>query len=78
MSNPAVTLWEHRAAVARLHAAGRAQVDEEAVFRAIDEMRHVAQEAASKSRAARRANARRAHLGDSFPDSEFTALAPVR
>jgi len=62
MSYPAVTLWEHKQAVARLRAVGRTRIDEEAVFRAIHEMRHIAQQAASKTKAARRANARRAHL----------------
>jgi putative transposase len=39
LSRPAVTLWEHRRAVARLRERGRARVDEAALFRAIEQMR---------------------------------------
>ncbi len=38
-SRPAITLWEHRGASRRLHAEGRRQVDEHAVFAAVAEQR---------------------------------------
>ncbi len=66
MSYPAVTLWEHQQALARLHAERRATIDEQAIFTTIQQMRQVAQQAARSTKAARRANARRAHL-ESLP-----------
>lgn len=62
LSHPAVTLWEHRRAVARLRERGRARVDEAAVFRTIEQMRVITATAARERRRARRDGARRAHL----------------
>jgi putative transposase len=59
LNRPAVTLWEHRESVRQLHAAGRQKVDERAIFRTIDALRMLTAEAAEKSRAARRRQARR-------------------
>ena len=64
LSNPAVTEWEHRAATKSLREEGRTKVDEAAIFRAVEQMRMIADAAATKSRAARRGVARRAHLPD--------------
>lgn len=74
MSYPAVTLWEHQQALARLHAESRAAIDEQAIFAAIQEMRQVAQQAASKTKAARRANARRAHLEPALPPAQALSV----
>jgi putative transposase len=57
-SRPAITLWEHREASRRLHAEGRRQVDEHAVFAAVAEQRQVLMAAYEKSKAARRAVSR--------------------
>jgi putative transposase len=38
-SHPVVSVWEHRAALERLREHGRAQVDEEALFRMVEQMR---------------------------------------
>ncbi|WP_449619219.1 Mu transposase C-terminal domain-containing protein [Rhodococcus cerastii] len=38
MSHPAVTLWEHRAAIARLREQGRSNVDESALFSMIEQI----------------------------------------
>ncbi len=53
-SHPPVTLWEQRAAVAALRAAGREEVDEESLFRTITTMREVVDAAASSTKRARR------------------------
>ncbi|KAA5608271.1 Mu transposase C-terminal domain-containing protein [Rhodovastum atsumiense] len=58
LGRPAITLWEHREAVRRLHAEGRRGVDEPAIFAAIAEQRHILEDAARRSKAARRAVAR--------------------
>jgi putative transposase len=55
---PSISLFEHRQAVAQLKAAGRAQVDEEAIFQAVTQQREIAERAAARSRAARRRLAR--------------------
>jgi putative transposase len=67
LSHPAVTLWEHRRAVARLRERGQARVDEAAVFRAIEQMRAIAATAARERQRARRDRARRAHLSAVAP-----------
>lgn len=61
-SYPSVTLWEHRQAVARLHEQGRKDVDEAAVFRAIERMRQIAHDAQKVTKRARRDGERRQHL----------------
>lgn len=61
-SHPAVTLWEHRQAVARLRQAGRDQVDEQALFAMIDQMRNISRTAQKDTRKSRRDRQRRQHL----------------
>jgi putative transposase len=65
LDRPPITLWEHRAACAALRAEGRAAVDEEALFAAIEDGRRRVAEAEARSREARRARQRRedAHGG---------------
>ena len=45
VEHPAITLWEHRQALARLKAQGRATADETAIFRMVTEMRGLAEHA---------------------------------
>jgi putative transposase len=85
MSQPAITLWEHRQAVARVREQGRRQVDEESIFRAVSEMRSVAEKAVATTKSARRSVARRAHLPSleqlhrpAPPVSETKAVDPVK
>ena len=63
LSHPAITLWEHRQALARIRQQGRDQVDELALFRMIDQMRAIAEGARRATRSARRDGERRHHLG---------------
>ncbi len=60
LSHPPVSVWEHRAAVARLREAGRAQVDEHALFRMVEQMRAITDTASNTTRSARRNAERRA------------------
>lgn len=62
LRRPPISLWEHRLALKRLREEGRAQVDEPAIFRTIENMRVIAQEAVAASKAARRQHARRLRL----------------
>jgi len=69
--------WEHRAAVERLRAEGRAQVDEEALFRMVEQMRTIADTARSTTRKARRNAQRRSKAGAaSSRDQPALAVPP--
>nr|WP_288782477.1 transposase family protein [uncultured Kocuria sp.] len=59
LSNPAVSVWEHRQALARLRERGAAQVDEAALFRMIEQMRHISETAEKTTKRTRRAAERR-------------------
>jgi putative transposase len=59
LRRPPISLWEQRQALKRLREDGRALVDEEAIFRAVDSMRRIADEAVQASKAARRQRERR-------------------
>lgn len=59
LSHPPVSVWEHKAAVERLRTQGRAQVDEDALFRMVEQMRSITEAAAAITRKARRDAARR-------------------
>lgn len=77
LSHPAVSVWEHRAAVERLRAEGRAQVDEEALFRMVEQMRTIADTARSTTRKARRDAERRSKAGAAAPrDMPAVAVPP--
>lgn len=62
LSYPAVTLWEHRQAAARLRQQGRTQVDEQALFSMIEQMRSISDDAQRVTRRSRRDRERRNHL----------------
>nr|QJS06005.1 transposase [Cryobacterium sp.]QJS06285.1 transposase [Cryobacterium sp.] len=59
MENPAVSLWEQKHALARLHDRGIAQVDEAVVFRMIEQMREIASTASKTTKRMRRDAERR-------------------
>lgn len=63
MSHPAVSVWEHRQALARLRERGFAQVDEAALFRMIDQMRDIAETAEKTTKRTRREAVRRQRAG---------------
>jgi putative transposase len=59
LSRPPISLWEQQAAVARLREQGRAEVDENALFAMVGQMRDIADTATSATRKARRDRQRR-------------------
>lgn len=59
LARPPITAWEQQAAVARLRELGRADVDEEAVFAMVAQMREISETATTSSRRARRDRQRR-------------------
>lgn len=67
ISNPAASVWEHRQALARLRERGAAQVDEAALFRMIEQMRHVTETAARTTKRVRRETERRKNAGNTGP-----------
>lgn len=59
---PPITLWEQRLALKRLREEGRLEVDEGAIFRTIDAMRVITDQAVASSKMARRQRERRLRL----------------
>ena len=59
LRRPPISLWEHRLALKRLHEQGRAVVDEAAIFRTIETMRAIADDAVLTRKLARRQRERR-------------------
>ena len=62
ISNPSVTLWEHKKALEKLKESGREKVDEAAIFRMNEQMREITETAAKEKKRARRDKERRNHL----------------
>ncbi|RAK25474.1 Mu transposase-like protein [Actinoplanes lutulentus] len=58
VSHPPISVWEQKAAVARLPEQGRAEVDETALFRMVEQMRAITDTATRTKRRARRDAAR--------------------
>lgn len=59
LRRPPISLWEHRLALKRLREEGRQSVDENTIFRAIETMRSIADQATNASKTARRQRERR-------------------
>lgn len=58
LSRPAISLFEHRMALKKIHDQGRKAVDESSLFRAIDELRDMVQTASTTTKTIRRQRAR--------------------
>lgn len=65
LSRPMITLWEHREAIKQLREQSQ-EINETLIFRAIEMMRTVTQEAVAKSRLARRKYQRLVHREDTI------------
>lgn len=59
---PPITLWEQRLALKRLREEGRSQVDESAIFRTIETLRKIADDAVRATKTIRRQQERRLRL----------------
>ncbi len=79
LSRPAISLWEHRLARRQLRAKHRGEINEAALFAAVEEMRSVERDAARLTRSARRDRTRRARAPDlpAAPPSAEAARPPV-
>ena len=76
LARPAITLWEHRHAVQTLRQQGRRQMDEGALFDAIEQMRAITETAAAKSKAARRQHERHRQARAARPPVIPPAVVP--
>lgn len=74
LRRPPISLWEHRLALKRLRDDGRSLVDETAIFRTIETMRAIADDAVLASKTARRQRERRRRIE---PAEERSDLLPV-
>ena len=77
---PPITLWEQRLALKRLREDGRSHVDESAIFRTIETMRKIADEAVRTTKTIRRQQERRLRLiqgGRMDPGVAVAVNAPV-
>ena len=63
LSNPAVSVWEHRQALARLRERGATEVDESGLFRMIEQMRTISETAQKTTKRTRRERQRRTQTG---------------
>jgi putative transposase len=72
LRRPPISLWEHRLALKRLRDEGRGHVDEAAIFRTIETMREIADEAVRASKVARRQRERRLRI---IEDGQSKAVA---
>lgn len=59
LRRPPISLWEHRLALKRLRDEGRSEIDEEAIFAAIEAMRGIAARAVVETKTIRRQRERR-------------------
>jgi putative transposase len=88
LSRPSISAWEQKAAIARLRELGRAEIDENALFAMVAQMREITDAAAADTRKARRDRQRRTEApprsrhaaappkppaGQTGPDEEVTA-----
>jgi putative transposase len=62
LRRPSITLWEHRLALKRLREEGALHIDETAIFRTIEKMHEIVNEAALATKSARRQRERRLRL----------------
>ncbi|HEY0616403.1 MAG TPA: DDE-type integrase/transposase/recombinase [Kribbella sp.] len=64
LSRPPISIWEQQAAITRLREQGRADVDEQALFATVAQMRDITDTAAATTRKARRDRERRTAVPD--------------
>jgi putative transposase len=77
LRRPPISLWEHRLALKRLREDGRQTADENTIFRAIETMRSIADEATRASKTARRQRERRLRVIQGGRVDPLPAPAPV-
>src|SRR5216683_2347179 len=77
LSRPAISVWEQQSAVARLRELGRAEVDENALFAMVAQMREITDTAAATTRKARRGRERRSATPTRLRPADAIPRPPV-
>ena len=72
LSHPAISLFEHRLALKKLKTIGKELVNENSLFKAIDEMRHIVKTAVSKTRSMRKNRTRMQENAKVQPQAAYT------
>jgi putative transposase len=78
LSRPPISVWEQKAAVARLRELGRGEVDENALFAMVEQMREITDTAAATTRKARRDQQRRSAMPPRPGPAAGVAPPPAR
>jgi putative transposase len=73
---PPISLWEHRLALKRLRDEGARHIDESAIFRTIETMRKITDEAVSATKTARRQRERRLRVIQGGRSDQAAAASP--
>lgn len=73
---PPISLWEHREALRSLREEGRRTVDEDAIFAGVERMRAIVEEAAAKTKKARRQAERRRSVERAAPSKPLPLPEP--
>ncbi|GAA1662396.1 DDE-type integrase/transposase/recombinase [Kribbella alba] len=77
LSRPPISIWEQQAAITRLRQQGRADVDEQALFATVAQMREITDTAAATTRKARRDRERRTSTPAADPNVLPVPAAPA-
>jgi putative transposase len=72
LSHPAISLFEHRLALKKLKTIGKELVNENSLFKAIDEMRHIVKTTVSKTRSMRKNRTRMQENAKVQPQAAYT------
>ena len=78
LSRPPISAWEQQAAVARLREQGRAEVDENALFAMVGQMREITDAAAAKTTRKARRDAERRSASPPGPPPAHRPCRPAR
>lgn len=76
LRRPPISLWEQQRALQRLRAEGRREVDEAAIFNAVEQMRAIASDAVRESKSARRQRERRWQRIQGGRSAQTPVIAP--
>lgn len=76
LSRPAISVWEQRAAVARLRERGRGEVDENALFAMVEQMWAITESAGASTRRVRRDRERRSTATPAHGQRTVPATTP--
>ncbi len=78
ISNPPISIWEHKSALSKLKAKGASQINESQLFKTVDEMRAIVESASKKTKKMRREVQRQKNnlptIDETQPDSNIPII----